>query len=389
MQKATFQKVFNRKNLLNKEGKAPIQVQVYFDKKRIYFDTKIKIKPSEWDDRNQKIKNVPNAIELNNHIDKFIRQLQDIELRYTALNKPFNLDILKYNAKNGNNECFLKFYETELNSNKSIAHETYKTHKGSLSHLQRFSKGTLNFGQINLKMIHDFENYLYSQGKHINTIDKTMRNFKTYLNKAIDREVATYETHPFKKYKSKTIETKREYLTEVELSILENMTIPPTKEYLAETLERFLFSCYTGLRDSDINELKVSDFENVFSDSTTLRKLMKKTKEMVLLPISKLRANCQIILEKRLTECTSSEDRIFKKMSNQLENRHLKEIGEIAKVEKKITFHVARHTYAMYLINKGVNIITISKAMGHRKLATTQIYSKMNETDFINSFKGL
>ena len=76
-------------------------------------------------------------------------------------------------------------------------------------------------------------------------------------------------------------------------------------------------------------------------------------------------------------------------MSNQLENRHLKEIAEIAKVEKKITFHVARHTYAMYLINKGVNIITISKAMGHRKLATTQIYSKMNETDFINSFKGL
>ena len=113
MEKAKYNLVFNRRGLLNTEGKALIQVEVYLNKKKKYFSTKIYVKPDQWDNQRKCIKNHPNQKKLNQYLTNYIIELEQTELKIIDSELPFSLELLK-ERNNGNRASFLYFMEEEI-----------------------------------------------------------------------------------------------------------------------------------------------------------------------------------------------------------------------------------------------------------------------------------
>ena len=134
----------------------------------------------------------------------------------------------------------------------------------------------------------------------------------------------------------------------------------------------YLFSCYCGLRFSDIIDLKWSEVD---FDSGFIQKMMIKTKEPVCTPIF-MQAKT-ILLElsegKRLLR---SNNKVFHSYSSTSVNKMLVKLAEMAGINKHITFHSARHTFATLLLQEHSDIYTISKFLGHKSIEMTQRYLK-------------
>jgi len=134
-----------------------------------------------------------------------------------------------------------------------------------------------------------------------------------------------------------------------------------------EVLRYFLFACYTGLRYSDIKNLTASSFKH-----NQLQITMHKTNHIVNIPLSKKALSILPTLS-----INPSSEPIFRVYCNKVTNRLLKEIARKAKITKKLTFHVSRHTFATVSIHLGIPIEVISKLLGHTNLKTTQVYAKI------------
>lgn len=126
----------------------------------------------------------------------------------------------------------------------------------------------------------------------------------------------------------------------------------------------FMFSCFTGLRHSDVMGLKWEDF-----DGNVIVKRMKKTGEIVRVPLS---ANAEKFLPER-----KPSGRVFERVPLNTLSRHLKEWAIRSGLKKNVHFHMARHSFGTLALEHGADIYTVSKLMGHRSISTTQIYAKV------------
>jgi site-specific recombinase XerD len=114
---------------------------------------------------------------------------------------------------------------------------------------------------------------------------------------------------------------------------------------------------------------------------------MIKTNTQIKIPLSLMFNGKPMEIIERYID--SDRKYLFDELTNQYVNRCLKEIAALAKIEKNITFHTARHTQATYLLSKDVNITTVQKLLGHKKLQTTMIYSKVLDKAVITELKNI
>ena len=171
-----------------------------------------------------------------------------------------------------------------------------------------------------------------------------------------------------KKQRPKSKDVKRDYLTKEELFSMIN-----TKCENEQVKRAFLLSCFCGLRVSDIISLKWCE---IIREKGKIRvyKKMKKTNTYINLILNE---NAQKTLPKK-----TNNEYVFDLPTNITINHHIKEWSKRANIEKHITFHTARHTFATLLLTNDVNIAVISNLLGHKNLKTTMIY-----TDVINESK--
>ena len=135
----------------------------------------------------------------------------------------------------------------------------------------------------------------------------------------------------------------------------------------------FIFACYTGLAYSDLAALKPENIQKMFDGKMWIVTHRQKTKTNVNVP---LLGPAQRILDKYAG--TLPEGQVLPVISNQKCNSYLKEIADICEIEQKLTFHLARHTFATTMtLGKGVPIESVSKMLGHTNIATTQIYARI------------
>lgn len=181
----------------------------------------------------------------------------------------------------------------------------------------------------------------------------------------------------------KTHESKRAFLTESEIELMVN-TEHSKGKYHAEIRPAFFLSIFTGLRISDIQRLKWGDVE---SNRIMLRQ--KKTKDLVYIPIK------PVVLNIIGYSSDFDKDGFVFPLLNKLEhgvnraNLYLKEWAKKAGVTKNVTWHVARHTLATQLIEKGVDIYVVSKILGHTKVETTQKYARVTDTKKVKAVDSL
>ena len=197
-------------------------------------------------------------------------------------------------------------------------------------------------------------------------MSKSLRSLRTFINIAM--RYGLIKTNPFKYITIKKVDGKRDFLSAEELSKLSDAYISNKiiDEQEKEVLQYFLFSCYTGLRYSDLKMLKTSSIKN-----NILHINMHKTNCLVSIPLS------QKALQLLPNKINSESDYVFRVYCNKVTNRVLKQVGKRYGIPKKLTCHVARHTFATVSIILGIPIEVVSKLLGHSSLKTTQIYAKI------------
>jgi len=179
---------------------------------------------------------------------------------------------------------------------------------------------------------------------------------------------------PFANYKLKILKVNREHLSERELSVLEIFTI----ERIDMVRDLFVFCCYAGLSYVDVITLTPDNIVEAADGEMWVRTCRQKTDIPVNTPL--LPKAVEILKKYKGNLRASATNTIFPVISNQKVNSYLKEIADLCGIKKNITFHLVRHTFATTVtLSNGVPIETVSKMLGHTKIATTQIYAKVLE----------
>tara|TARA_R110000765_G_scaffold339849_1_gene429952 strand:- start:1210 stop:2364 length:1155 start_codon:yes stop_codon:yes gene_type:complete len=284
----------------------------------------------------------------------------------------------KYNIQNDKKGKvgFLEFYE-EKKEERYKSKGNYDNWDAAQKHIEAYCPSHITLNDVDVNFIKGFKKYLDTVAvtkskKNLsqNTKHTYFNKFKACLNAAF--EEGYLKENYIKKVKGFTMgESTREYLTADELQKLAS-----THCKLPLLKSAFLFSALTGIRWSDVNKMKWSEVrdEGMDSENTPIFRIVfqqKKTEGVEYLYISQ---QARVLLGER----KDSEERVFKGLRYSAHmNLQLLRWCMFAGIKKHITFHSARHTNAVLLLENGADIYTVSKRLGHREIRTTEIYAKI------------
>lgn len=348
---------------------------------------------------------------LNETLVKAEDILNDFSKRKKALTKEsFTKAFRKTNVAS----TFYDYCEKQLKQDRSdsLAPETIKSYLTIVSKLNSYKPG-ITMEEIDFKFLNKYANWMRKPRKEEGagncerTVNNNMKVIRTLLLLAIKNDDFMQEHYPFREYKvgeTNTELTSRDFLEPEEILQLEKMLLayyPPSKpiyevgkpewteraalgilnpgEY--QTLRYFLFACYTGLRYQDMLQLDIQGHikgKFVVNPQTNKRSFrqyidleeMHKTGKALIVPL---------IDKAKLLIDLSKEGKAFEVISNQKTNKHLKEIAKTAKINKKLSFHVARHSFATTCFTYGIPDRVGQKLLGHKSAKFIEIYAHLTQ----------
>jgi site-specific recombinase XerD len=367
---------------------APVYLRVTVDGERIEISSKRYVNPDKWNANAQKLNGTGEEVRsLNNYLKtlehqvyEIHRQLIEKKLPLTAVN--LKNALLKKDEVTTSKMLVPIFKEHNRQVTALIGTEyakgTADRYETSLKHTQAFLKwkykvDDINIEGINHEFIMSYDFYLRSERKCANNSTvKYMKNFKKIILMCIDN--GWLDKDPFIKYKPKVKIVARDYLTKEEL---ETMAL---KSYSSLRIEQvkdiFIFCCYTGLAYIDVKQLKRSEIIKGIDGQQWIFTTRQKTNTASRIPL--LTQALEIIQKyERHPEC-ADQDKVLPVLSNQKMNSYLKEVADVCGINKELTFHIARHTFATSVtLANGVSIESVSKMLGHKNMRTTQHYAKI------------
>lgn len=265
---------------------------------------------------------------------------------------------------------FLDFYESFMET-KADSKGNYGNWKSCFNHLQKYAKRTTTFKDIDERFVEGFRSFLEKKATTTagsalsqNTKHSYFNKLRACLNYAYKQRVIPY--NPCEGVEGpKAGEPKRDYLTIEEVRALVNT------ECRYPTLKKaFLFSCLTGIRWSDIQKLTWKEVHET-EDSKRIIFKQKKTQGQEYLDITDQAYQL-------LGDRGEPNEKVFIGLKySSWHNLALAQWCMNAGISKEITFHCARHTFAVMMLALGTEIYTVSKLLGHKELKTTQIYAKI------------
>ncbi len=291
------------------------------------------------------------------------------------------------NRKSLNNQTWIAYGEAQVNHYKSVGKERYALKmKVALNKLEVYLKGNdLALNQTDLAMIKGFDAYLREIGNSPNTVDVNLKVIKLIYRRAMDEGLIENPNLQFLKYSVKTTSVERDKLTIGELKLLEDLEL---EKYSWEWHARnyFVFALYMGgMRFGDLVELSWSNIK----DGSRLDYLMNKTgkrqmmrmprKALEILDLYPLKDGKSDTFIFPLLPRNYFEQPIAKRIKivsskNVLVNRYLAEVVKKAKIQKKVSFHIARHSFAYIAYSQTKDPMAVKKALQHSKLKETQDY---------------
>ncbi|WP_067151396.1 site-specific integrase [Pseudotamlana agarivorans] len=236
--------------------------------------------------------------------------------------------------------------------------------------------------QLNYRFLMEFEQYLHNfwpkghpKSMSHNTVMKHIQRFRKIATLGYHMEWMSKD--PFIRWKPKWERREREFLSPDELARLES------KKLYLERLDRvrdlFVFSCYTGISYVDVMQLNSKSIGKGVDNEDWI--LIKRQKTDIPVKVPLLDKALEIIKKYRGHPIIQVSGTLLPVITNEKLNLYLKEVAELCEIDKNLTFHMARHTFATTVtLSNGVPIETVSKLLGHNKISTTQIYSRVVET---------
>lgn len=266
-------------------------------------------------------------------------------------------------TKTNNNINFLDYLLSVAESKvKPDSKATYKGWMSMYRMLSRYCKAGMTFASVTEDWCERFRQYLLDEPIAQNTKNVYWTKFCSLMKEAVNDGIL--QTNPAARLERiKRVDTERAYLTLEEVKAMANAPCQ------TDVLKRaFLFSCLTGLRKSDVERLTWGDV-TTNGEFTRIIFRQKKTKGVEYIDIN--RQAVQFMGERG-----NDEDLVFDGFHyTETYNIHLQRWAIMAGVSKPITYHSSRHTFALLMLDLGVDIYTLSKLLGHRKVTTTQVYA--------------
>jgi site-specific recombinase XerD len=370
----------------NKNGLLPIYQRITVNGERIEMSTSKFIEKAKWNTSAGKIKGSSEEARLiNSYLDILKNKVYEAEKWMVNNNLEINAQTFKnklLGIEEKQRKLMLIFQEHNKRMkeliNKEFSINTYKKYETTLAHTKEFLKtqyaiNDISIKQIDLAFITDFDFYLRNtKNCNNNSTIKYIRNFgkivkQCYKNGWLERD-------PFLNYDGKVKEVERTYLTELEIEALVNKKFQIKRLELVKDL--FLFSCFTGLAYIDVFNLTPANIIIGIDGEKWISTHRQKTESASKIPILPV---TQMIIDKYENHPqNTNEDKLLPILSNQKMNAYLKEIAAICEINKELTFHIARHTFATTVtLTNGVPIESVSKMLGHKNLRTTQHYAKV------------
>lgn len=389
-----------KRTVLKKDGTIPVYARITIDGVRADLSTKKSILEEKWCPNARRMKSrYSGAKAFNDSLDDIYSKLGDcykqlskrggvvsanaVKLRFVGKDKPILTleELIEFH-----NDDHLKKLSLGTSKNYPATHEYLKRFL-----LKEYSCRDMYLKRIDYSFVANFEKYLRncpplrkSQPLRNNGIMKHMERFQKLTNLAFKHK--WIEANPFSLYQLKFEEYDSDFLEEWEIDAIKSLQ--SNNKSILKVRDVFIFSCYTGLCYIEVKNLNEQSIVEGIDRERWIKVRRQKTKAPVKQPL--LDEALEILEAYEDYPCEENGGRLLPVFSSQVINRYLKTIAELCGIDKKLTFHVARHTFAttVTLLND-MPIATVSKLLGHRKLSTTQKYARVIERKISKDMNGL
>ena len=363
--------VYDRKHQASQEKAAAVEVRVSYDYKKTYFATGVSVRPQEW--RNGKVLKRLDMNELNERIDNVYKEVSS-KCDEMMKAKCFSLDNLKA-AVNHAYKPKADMWEWIRNriAERPLAPATKKQHYSAMAVIE--SLGIFRtWSDLTLANLNRFDEHLHNAGLTQVTVYTYHKRLKPYLRDAVIYGIIAHS--PYERFRTPQGQSKRiRYLTAEECNKLESATMP--NEILQATRDLWLFQRYTGLAYADLKSLTEENFVQQNGSTYIISKRAKNSS-----PIA-------IKLIARAMEIYDKYNHHLPIVCLEVYNQRLKLVAVYAGINKPLTSHMARHTFATQALHQGVRIEVVSKMLAHADIQTTQIYAKVLAEDIEAGFDAL
>ena len=322
---------------------------------------------------------------LNAYLDTLQTKVYEVRRQLLEKDEIITAEALK-NTLKGTNEkskMVLEIFQQHNDQMKSLVDKDYspttlKRYKTSLGHTKSFIEWKYGVSDIDLKKLnYEFVTQYEFWFKTIrncnhNTTIKYIANFRKIVNACV--RSGWIEKDPFTGFKMTKKEVIPEFLTEDEMTKISEKKFSSAR--ISQVRDIFLFCCYTGLAFADVKKLKTSEIGIGIDGSKWIFTYRQKTDTLSKIPL--LPFALELLSKYKDHPVCLNRDRVLPVLSNQKYNEYLKEIAEVCEINKNLTTHMARHTFATTVtLANGVPMESVSKMLGHKNLRTTQHYAKV------------
>ncbi len=370
-------------NETNAEGRCPVMGRLTVGGSECVFSAKMLAPRSLWMSGRIKGKSAE-AVEINRRLDELrasalaiYREQSAVRDRVTAEEVKCLLLGMAYGQETLLDyfRSFIEQFEKRVGVNRTA--KSACTYRYACEHIKRFLSERLRlsdvpFSALDRSFVDKFDLYLRTERKLApNTIVLYMSRLHTVINKAIAAGIITAD--PFAGYEPPRPERRRRYLTGEELQRLMSTPLSVPRLYLVRDL--FLFSCYTGISYGDMCRLTAANLETAEDGTVWIKAAREKTNVEFEIPLLDLPLH---IIDKYRD--TTSDGKLLPMYGNSELNKGLKSLATVCGIDRKLTFHMARHTYATEItLSHGVPMETVSRMLGHSRIDTTQIYAQVTD----------
>ena len=382
--KSTFRILFLARWELKKEnGKVPLCARITIDGEKVKFSLKSEVTAKIWDPKSGRATGqTKEALQLNRYLDSIKGQMITHYHNLSSANVVVTAAMVRdaFLGTDIKSNTLLSVFE-EFNDRQEkligidIAQSTFNKYDLTYRRLKEFLKAKMRKNdillcQVDRNFVMDFEAWLKIEYKlDTNSSEKLMRIFKRITTMCFKN--GQMPKDPFCEHKLKKVKKDRGYLTKSELEKI--IDFKPDNKRLEKVQDIFLFCCFTGFDYSTTAALTEKNI--VTDDDGSLWIETHRIKTGTPSKVKLLDIPLSILKKYKLRR---DGNFLLPVMSNAKYNLYLKEIAAACEIQKNVTSHLARHTFATTVTYaNGVSIESISKMLGHTKLSTTQIYARI------------
>lgn len=365
-----YRVVFDRRKTATSDKQGTVEIEVSLNRKRIWINTGVRITKSEWNGT----KVIRNAdcrgmnMKIANAASSVAKRIAELELRDI-----YDLSMVVQVVQSTPSESFIEWLKDRV-SRRRLAKGTRRHHESVVRSLESFGH-IQSFSDLTTANLKKWDDYLRERGIMQTTLHGYHKRLKPYIREAM--QLGMIEHNPYDNLKiERGRHQEREYLLDDERERIEQLDLSDVPE-ADKARDMFIFACYTGLSYSDIVGIRKGDIKAVEG-----RKMLYTQRKKTATPLH------ITILPKALA--------ILEKYSYNLDvlsnvncNLMLKMIAKACNIDKHLTMHVGRHTFATWALRRGIPIEVVSKMLGHTDIKTTQIYAKVLQQSVDEGFDKL